>query len=724
MKYWLLTTEYPPFYGGGISTYCHLTAAMLAENGHSVSVFVNDGSVADYLISFESNVRIVRFNPSRTKSYKFLGYHANLSFEFAAIARHFIESEGSPDIVEAQEYTGIAYYLLQFKKMEYDWCAGLQILITAHSPSFLYQLYNNVPVYRYPHFFTGEMERFCLQAADLVISPSHFLVTEIRKYFNWSNTSISIVPNPAKIEVAHFPQAPPGKNNEALFYGKLSVQKGAFRLIDYFLQYWVEGGTLNLRMVGGQDIFYHPERRTMGEIIKNRYSTFIRSERLILENKIAPSDMKKHLQNASVVIIPSIIDNFPYAVLETMAMGHILLVSKQGGQAEMIEDGVDGFIFDHEVKNSFICQLKRIEKLQQEERTDISTKARMKVQRLYNFHSIYKQKMNAISLMGKRGDEKNDDWFPFVSKPSNRPSDTRWPVQAGLLSVIIPCFNLGKYLDEAVTSIEASDYPLKEIIIVDDGSTDPQTINIIKLYKSRLGIKLIEKANEGVAIARNTGAAVATGEFMAFLDADDFVYPSYYSRAITVLRKYENVHFVGSWVQYFGDSRVIWPTFNPEPPGILYHNIVNSSALVYKRSAFLNSGINDSAMPFTGWEDYESVIAMLAAGYQGVALPEPLFFYRVRNNSMVRSLSAEKKLLLYQYIQKKHSVIYKFYALDIFNLVRANGAGIQTDNPTLDYELGKGLPFTKKISNSLIRLIKSNVYLRPIAIRLYRLIKK
>ncbi|HMG66446.1 MAG TPA: hypothetical protein VK588_02135, partial [Chitinophagaceae bacterium] len=81
MKYWLLTTEYPPFFGGGIGTYCAITARMMAEKGHEISVFVNDSTVKDHVIEQDqAGVRLIRFNPSRTQSSDFLGHVTNISY--------------------------------------------------------------------------------------------------------------------------------------------------------------------------------------------------------------------------------------------------------------------------------------------------------------------------------------------------------------------------------------------------------------------------------------------------------------------------------------------------------------------------------------------------------------------------------------------------------------------------------------------------------------------
>ena len=141
---------------------------MLAENGHSVSVFINDPSVSDFVAEQREGVRVIRFNPYRTKSSYFLGHNTNISYEFAQIVKLFIEKDGKPDIIEAQEYLGVAYYLLQYKHLLYDWCKDIPVLITMHSPSFLYMEYNQVPMYRYPNYWICEMERFCLQAATFI----------------------------------------------------------------------------------------------------------------------------------------------------------------------------------------------------------------------------------------------------------------------------------------------------------------------------------------------------------------------------------------------------------------------------------------------------------------------------------------------------------------------------------------------------------------------------
>jgi glycosyltransferase involved in cell wall biosynthesis len=95
------------------------------------------------------------------------------------------------------------------------------------------------------------------------------------------------------------------------------------------------------------------------------------------------------------------------------------------------------------------------------------------------------------------------------------------PVLYPLISIIIPCYNHGQYLPEAFASVWEQQYPAVEIIVVDDGSTD-STREIAQRYPS---VIYIYQQNQGLSAARNTGIAASTGQYLVFLDADDWLLP-------------------------------------------------------------------------------------------------------------------------------------------------------------------------------------------------------
>jgi len=715
MKIWLLTSEFPPDFGGGISTYCLETAQMLSEYGHQVTIINQSFQVNSLSTVKQGNYTICRFNPSKYYTSSFLGYEANLSYAFAQAVRELIETEGAPDIIESQEYMGIAYYLLQYKWLQYPIFKDLKILVTLHAPSFLYLEYNKVPNYQLPYYWIGEMERFCIRSADMLISPSQYLVNELNGRLKIDDLDIHVLKNPFK--TAENYTVSPIKKNELIFFGKLIPQKGCLELLSYFKQLWKEGLNASLTMIGGGDHLYHPEGIDMIDYIKKVYDGEIKSGKLKLLGAIRPEELKQHITDAHIIIIPSIVDNLPYTVPEVMSMGKVVLASVQGGQSEIIENDIDGFLFDHTDPATFKAQLNHILSLSEEVFTAISRKAFNKVKKYFNYETIYSKKISLINSLVS-GNTKAAS-FPFI-RPQASERILATQGISGLLSVIVPYYNMGNYVEESINSILASTYKNIEIVIVNDGSEGKENIEIINRLAANHQVKIINKPNEGLALARNTGAKVAQGEYLAFLDPDDTIVPTYYEQAIKVLKNYNNVYFVGCWAKYFDGATGYWPAFNPEPPYLLIHNMINSSALIYKKAAFIETGLNDARMVF-GMEDYESVISMVEKGYMGLVLPEPLWNYRVRKDSMARAFTRNKQLYLYTLIAGKHKKFYSTFGAEIANLLNANGPGFSYDNPTYFHHLGGNSYFSNRIMNMIFMKIKSNKFLRKVVIKIKKI---
>jgi len=122
----------------------------------------------------------------------------------------------------------------------------------------------------------------------------------------------------------------------------------------------------------------------------------------------------------------------------------------------------------------------------------------------------------------------------------------------GLVSVIIPAYNCEKYLSEAVDSVLAQTYKEMEIIIVDDGSTDG-TEAIAKSFE--LKIKYIVISHTGPGAARNAGVLASSGEFLAFLDADDVWTKEKLSLQVELLKSHPDIDMVfGNIIQFREDS--------------------------------------------------------------------------------------------------------------------------------------------------------------------------
>ena len=106
--------------------------------------------------------------------------------------------------------------------------------------------------------------------------------------------------------------------------------------------------------------------------------------------------------------------------------------------------------------------------------------------------------------------------------------------KGGIVSVIMPCYNAEKYLPEAIDSVFNQSYNNVELIVVDDGSSD-SSLSILQNYANR--IILIEQENQGPDYARNRGIAASNGDFIAFLDADDYWAPDFIAKLLQSLLK-------------------------------------------------------------------------------------------------------------------------------------------------------------------------------------------
>lgn len=223
-------------------------------------------------------------------------------------------------------------------------------------------------------------------------------------------------------------------------------------------------------------------------------------------------------------------------------------------------------------------------------------------------------------------------------------------MKKAMISVIVPVYNSEHWIAETLDSLCAQTYENMEIICVDDGSTD-QSVQIIKEYKQKdTRIRLICQDNSGVSAARNRGISEAKGEYIAFLDSDDYVDPTVYEKMIALLEK-ENSDitfcgFVRFWpnekkqytvennleklaknphdIKYFlysSQSEVKGDTlYTPDIHGAIWRS-------VYKADIIKNNQISfHSDLKFA--EDQIFVLEYLQHCFKGSYLPENLIWYR------------------------------------------------------------------------------------------------
>ena len=198
------------------------------------------------------------------------------------------------------------------------------------------------------------------------------------------------------------------------------------------------------------------------------------------------------------------------------------------------------------------------------------------------------------------------------------------------VSVIMPCYNDGDYILEAVDSIRKQTYPNIELIIIDDGSDDKKTTEIINNidYKN---LKLIKTDHIRPAGARNKGIRESVGKYVLPLDADDIIESTYIEKAVSELESDSNLGIVYCHADLFGLETGKWNLPDYDFKYEILDNCIFVSA-VFRREDWVKVGGFCEDLHH-GMEDYDFWLSILELGRSVLQFEETLFHYRIKDIS-------------------------------------------------------------------------------------------
>jgi glycosyltransferase involved in cell wall biosynthesis len=220
------------------------------------------------------------------------------------------------------------------------------------------------------------------------------------------------------------------------------------------------------------------------------------------------------------------------------------------------------------------------------------------------------------------------------------------------VSAIIPTYNHAGFLPGALESVFAQTCCPLEVIVVDDGSTD-ETAEVLRVYEGR--IRVLRQANRGVAAARNAGAAMALGELLAFLDADDAWLPSKLERQAARFDVESGIGLVHCGVEEVdGRGRQLRTRLDGMEGWVSREMLLfrrgvilgGGSAAVIRRTTFLDvGGFDEDLSTSADWDLYYRVARRYPVGF----VPEMLVRYRVHSGNMHRNIQAMTRDMLAAY---------------------------------------------------------------------------
>jgi glycosyltransferase involved in cell wall biosynthesis len=206
-------------------------------------------------------------------------------------------------------------------------------------------------------------------------------------------------------------------------------------------------------------------------------------------------------------------------------------------------------------------------------------------------------------------------------------------VVEGNVSIVIPCYNHGALLREALASVEeVGNENLLEVIIVDDGSSDADTLRILKDV-AEAGYRVVSQPNRQSSAARNTGIRLAKGEFILPLDSDNRLRDVYLKEGVSLLNENPSIGVIYADAEWFGDQTGRWQVQEFDLLSLLRMNFIDVCAL-YREALWEELGGYDEQMPWMGVEDWDFWLRVAAHGGTFVHLSKIGFDYRVRSDSL------------------------------------------------------------------------------------------
>ena len=220
----------------------------------------------------------------------------------------------------------------------------------------------------------------------------------------------------------------------------------------------------------------------------------------------------------------------------------------------------------------------------------------------------------------------------------------------GLVSVVIPLYDQGRFLPDALASVRAAGYADVEIVVVDDGSTDPGTV---AAFDALSDVVKVRQANAGLSAARNAGIAASRGEYVVPLDADDELPPGFLGPAVTALARHPELSYVVGHLRYTGLLDHVQAPLGHAGDVSTVVNTHGRATGVFRREALQAVGGYDESLP--AYEDWDLYLRLARAGREGDVAPVEAQRYRRHAGSMTFGHTRDDRRELTQLLLRRHA---------------------------------------------------------------------
>jgi len=540
----------------------------------------------------------------------------------AALRAHY--GVRGPDLIEFCDYLAEGFVTLQDKQTLGSWLERTLVAVRLHTTAEIVNVLNGHIADDTDTIATHEAERFCLRHADRILWSGGDVLGTYRRFYGPD----ALAPDeqiPDAFLRGPDEVALPGRLPDAseplrmLYVGRMERRKGVHNLVRAVTA--LERDDWTLTMVGG-DTTTGP----LGGSIATALELAVGGDaRVSMLGAVPRERVAEHLHEADLVVIPSLWECWPNTGREALIHNRPLLATPVGGLHELVQPGRSGALVADTTADALRDGIERC-------LDDRSGLAAMVADR--GPRSVFDELADPDALVA--------GYRRLLGTPAARPAAA--PASKPLVSVVVPYFELDAFVEETLRSVAAQLYPSVELVLVVDGSLRHEDGPVLARAEE-LGATVVTQVNSGLGASRNLGISQAQGTYVLPLDADDLLAPDFVERCVDVLERDSSVAYVTTWVRYIRpDGTPVqavdagWTPYGNWSRLIERNNVGGTCSAVFRRSLFDDGHLYSQEL--TSYEDWLHYLELHDAGHYGAVIPERLFSYRVRDDSMMRRIGA------------------------------------------------------------------------------------
>lgn len=498
-----------------------------------------------------------------------------------------------------------------------------QLVIVTHGPTEWVRESNQELKLTHDDLAVGYMERVAIEGADIVVGPSAYLHEWMLgkgwrlgarrapvPYF--SAGGVAVLTGLTDLRPARERPESQGPVRELVFFGRLEHRKGvslharALNLVDPEL---LRGVTLS---------FLGPEASYTAAGVVHLLSAAVRATAdLRFLTTLDREQARAYLhESGGVAVIPSLDANSPMVVYECLEDGVPFVAADVGGIGELVDERDRKRCLFNADPTALAALLTRF----------LSSEAEVPIARAA---------FDAPTSLAA--------WEAVLGTPVCPPVR---PTSDPLVSIVVPHHDRPELVALTLESLERQDYPHIEVVLVDDGSASAEAHAALKLFEEREWqhpLRVVRQKNSSPGAARNTGVRQARGDLLLFIDDDDVAQPNYVSAMATAIRNTGSDAVTCAFLMFEDregppESPVSTLVFlGGSLPLAAMGNRLGGAGMILRRTAWEAVG-GYHEIPGLGLEDWDILVRLLLAGFEVFALPEPLYWYRLRPDGVNLSM--------------------------------------------------------------------------------------